>query len=198
MKVVRTSLWINPVYDQKMNAEAGIDLCILDVKGSAEVAWQQLGQAHVYQIAATKDDLPKPYFAHQALIERCPNLLMVSSNGAGFDTVDAHACTQAGILVVNQSGGNARSVAEHNITINNLLPGAFDTDRIRTTLKGAAEKAGKSIEEMADVRKKAIPAQRFGTAEEFGKTCAFLCSAHASYMTGQNILTDGGAYPGTY
>ena len=113
LRVVRTSLWINPVYDQKMNAEAGIDLCILDVKGSAEVAWQQLGQAHVYQIAATKDDLPKPYFAHQALIERCPNLLMVSSNGAGFDTVDAHACTQAGILVVNQSGGNARSVAEH-------------------------------------------------------------------------------------
>ena len=89
-------------------------------------------------------------------------------------------------------------LVSRNVTINNLLPGAFDTDRIRTTLKGAADKAGKSIEEVADARKKTIPAQRFGTAEEFGQTCAFLCSAHASYITGQNILTDGGAYPGTY
>jgi len=89
-------------------------------------------------------------------------------------------------------------LVSRNVTINNLLPGAFDTDRIRTTLKGAADKAGKSIEEVADARKKTIPAQRFGTAEEFGTTCAFLCSAHASYITGQNILTDGGAYPGTY
>ena len=89
-------------------------------------------------------------------------------------------------------------LASRNVTINNLLPGAFDTDRIRTTLKGAAEKAGKSVEEIAELRKKTIPAQRFGNAEEFGQTCAFLCSAHASYITGQNILTDGGAYPGTY
>ena len=89
-------------------------------------------------------------------------------------------------------------LASRNVTINNLLPGAFDTDRIRTTLKGAAEKAGKSVEEIAEVRKKTIPAQRFGNADEFGKTCAFLCSVHASYITGQNILTDGGAYPGTY
>lgn len=89
-------------------------------------------------------------------------------------------------------------LASRNVTINNLLPGAFDTDRIRTTLQGAAEKAGKSVAEIAEMRKKTIPAQRFGNAEEFGQTCAFLCSAHASYITGQNILTDGGAYPGTY
>ena len=69
-------------------------------------------------------------------------------------------------------------LASRNVTINNLLPGAFDTDRIRTTLKGAAEKAGKSVEEIAEVRKKTIPAQRFGNADEFGKTCAFLCSVH--------------------
>ena len=84
MKVVRTSLWINPVYDQKMKAEPGIELDILDVKGDPEVGWKQLGQAHVYQIAATKDDLPKPFFAHAELIARCPHLLVVSSNGAGF------------------------------------------------------------------------------------------------------------------
>ena len=89
-------------------------------------------------------------------------------------------------------------LASRNVTINNLLPGAFDTDRLRGTMKGAAEKQGKSIDQVAEVRKKTIPAQRFGTAEEFGDTCAFLCSQQASYITGQNVLIDGGAYPGTY
>ncbi len=113
MRAVRTSLWIDPIYDRLMQAEPGIELKVMDVKGPEAQAWDLLGQAHVYQIAATKDDLPKPFFAHSDLIARCPHLLVVSSNGAGFDTVDADACTEAGILVVNQSGGNARSVAEH-------------------------------------------------------------------------------------
>ncbi len=113
MRAVRTSLWIDPIYDRLMQAEPGIELKVMDVKGPEAQAWDLLGQAHVYQIAATKDDLPKPFFAHADLIARCPQLLVVSSNGAGFDTVDADACTEAGILVVNQSGGNARSVAEH-------------------------------------------------------------------------------------
>jgi 3-oxoacyl-[acyl-carrier protein] reductase len=89
-------------------------------------------------------------------------------------------------------------LVSRNVTINNLLPGAYDTDRIRTTLKGAADKAGKTVEEVADARKKTIPAGRFGHPAEFGDTCAFLCSAQASYITGQNILTDGGAYSGTF
>jgi D-3-phosphoglycerate dehydrogenase len=113
MRTVRTSLWIDPIYDRLMQAEPGIELSVMDVKGPAGQAWDLLAQAHVYQIAATKDDLPKPFFAQAELIARCPHLLVVSSNGAGFDTVDAQACTEAGILVVNQSGGNARSVAEH-------------------------------------------------------------------------------------
>jgi 3-oxoacyl-[acyl-carrier protein] reductase len=89
-------------------------------------------------------------------------------------------------------------LASANVTINNLLPGAFDTDRLKGTMAGAAQKTGKPIEEVAEARKKTIPALRFGTPEEFGAACAFLCSQHASYITGQNILTDGGAYPGTY
>jgi len=91
-----------------------------------------------------------------------------------------------------------QKLAANNVTINNLLPGAFDTDRLKGTMKGAAEKTGQSIESIADTRKKTIPAQRFGNPQEFGDTCAFLCSAQASYITGQNILTDGGAYAGTY
>jgi len=89
-------------------------------------------------------------------------------------------------------------LASANVTINNLLPGAFDTDRLKATMEGGAKKSGKSVEEVRDQRKKTIPAMRFGTAEEFGETCAFLCSRHAGYITGQNVLIDGGAYPGTY
>jgi 3-oxoacyl-[acyl-carrier protein] reductase len=96
--------------------------------------------------------------------------------------------------------GVARSakLAAHNVTINNLLPGAYDTDRLKATMKGASEKTGQSVDALAEARKKTIPAQRFGNPQEFGDTCAFLCSAQASYMTGQNILTDGGAYAGTF
>ena len=96
--------------------------------------------------------------------------------------------------------GVARSaqLVSRNVTINNLLPGAYDTDRLQTTMKGSAAKTGQSVEAVADARRKTIPAQRFGHPQEFGDTCAFLCSAQASYITGQNILTDGGAYAGTF
>jgi 3-oxoacyl-[acyl-carrier protein] reductase len=96
--------------------------------------------------------------------------------------------------------GVARSskLASANVTINNLLPGAFDTDRLKATMEGAAKKTGKPMDELMDTRRKTIPAQRFGTPDEFGAACAFLCSMHAGYITGQNVLTDGGAYPGTY
>jgi 3-oxoacyl-[acyl-carrier protein] reductase len=86
----------------------------------------------------------------------------------------------------------------NNVTINNLLPGAYDTDRLKTTMQGAAQKSGKSMDDVMDARRKTIPAQRFGNPTEFGATCAFLCSQQAGYITGQNVLTDGGAYPGTY
>jgi 3-oxoacyl-[acyl-carrier protein] reductase len=96
--------------------------------------------------------------------------------------------------------GVARSakLASAGVTINNLLPGAFDTDRLKATMEGAVKKTGKPMEEIAEARRKTIPSHRFGTPQEFGATCAFLCSVHASYITGQNILIDGGAYPGTY
>ena len=95
--------------------------------------------------------------------------------------------------------GLARSnIAARGVTINGLLPGAFDTDRLRGTTKARAAKAGRSFEEEYAAAAKAHPAGRFGTAEEFGMMCAFLCSVHAGYMTGQNVLIDGGAYPGTY
>lgn len=95
--------------------------------------------------------------------------------------------------------GVARSgLAAQGVTINNLLPGAFDTDRLKATMAGAAQKSGQPVDAVADARRRTIPARRFGTAAEFGAICAFLCSAHAGYITGQNVLADGGAYPGTF
>jgi 3-oxoacyl-[acyl-carrier protein] reductase len=89
-------------------------------------------------------------------------------------------------------------LASANVTINNLLPGVFDTDRLHVTMQGAAAKSGQPVEALLDKRRATVPAARFGTAEEFGAVCAFLCSVQAGYLTGQNILLDGGAYPGTF
>ena len=94
--------------------------------------------------------------------------------------------------------GLVRDVARHNVTINNILPGAFDTDRVWNVMRATAKKTGRPVEELAAERTKTIPAGRFGTPAEFGELCAFVCSAQASYLVGQNLLLDGGAYPGTY
>ena len=94
--------------------------------------------------------------------------------------------------------GLARQTVKHNVTINNLLPGSFLTDRTRQTLAGFAKAAGLSEEQAAAERLRSIPAGRLGDPAEFGDACAYLCSAQASYVTGQNFLIDGGAYPGTF
>jgi 3-oxoacyl-[acyl-carrier protein] reductase len=94
--------------------------------------------------------------------------------------------------------GVARGVADKNVTINNLLPGNHDTARLRNNLSIAAKRARVSDEESAERAKANIPAKRFGTAAEFGQTCAFLCSVHAAFITGQNILLDGGAFPAAF
>jgi 3-oxoacyl-[acyl-carrier protein] reductase len=92
--------------------------------------------------------------------------------------------------------GVARSVAHANVTINFLLPGAFDTARLRANTEAAAERQGASPDELAERRRAGIPAGRFGAPAELGAACAFLCSAQAGYITGQSLLIDGGAFPG--
>jgi len=94
--------------------------------------------------------------------------------------------------------GVARGVADKNVTINNLLPGKFDTARLRGGFGVAAQRANISEAEAEARSKSDIPAKRFGTPAEFGQTCAFLCSVHAGYITGQNILLDGGLYPAAF
>lgn len=94
--------------------------------------------------------------------------------------------------------GLSRITVRHNVTINNLLPGPFETDRLRSNLEFNAKKLGKTAAELRKARTEANPAGRFGRIEEFGDACAFLCSAQAGFITGQNLLMDGGAYPGTF
>ncbi len=94
--------------------------------------------------------------------------------------------------------GIARETVGHNVTINNLLPGAFATDRLKSMFAAQGKARGVPAEQPMDERRKAIPAGRFGEPEEFGEACAYLCSAQAGYITGQNFLIDGGAYPGTF
>jgi 3-oxoacyl-[acyl-carrier protein] reductase len=94
--------------------------------------------------------------------------------------------------------GIARQTVEHNVTINNILPGRFATDRLRSAMAFAAQKSGRALAEVEAESRAQIPARRFGTPEEFGELCAFICSAQASYVTGQNFLIDGGLYPGTF
>jgi 3-oxoacyl-[acyl-carrier protein] reductase len=92
--------------------------------------------------------------------------------------------------------GVARSVAGSNVTINFLLPGTFDTERLQSNIAANAKNKGIPIEQAKAERMATVPAKRFGSPDEFGAACAFLCSAQAGYITGQNILIDGGAFPG--
>jgi 3-oxoacyl-[acyl-carrier protein] reductase len=94
--------------------------------------------------------------------------------------------------------GLARKTVRHNVTINNLLPGQFMTDRLKTRLTVNAKEAGVTLEQYLDKRSQVIPAGRFGDPNEFGEFCAYVCSLQAAFITGQNFLIDGGTYPGTY
>lgn len=110
--VVRFDYWLDPIYDQIMSQASGINAVTCAMDGPDYHAWEHLERAHVYQITGVRDDLPKRWFAMDELLARCPDLLLVSSNGSGCDTIDLDACTRAGVAVVNQAGGNADSVAE--------------------------------------------------------------------------------------
>jgi 3-oxoacyl-[acyl-carrier protein] reductase len=93
-------------------------------------------------------------------------------------------------------GGLARDVARHGVTVNNVLPGQFDTDRLRSNHQKFSSARKIDYEQLRNQMREQIPAQRFGEPAEFGAMCAFLCSVHCGYVTGQNILLDGGQYPG--
>jgi len=100
---------------ERFSREPEIKLVTVEREGADDIAWSALATANAFQISSAKDELPRRWFVTEDMLTRCPRLLCVSSNGAGYDTIDVAACTSRGVLVVNQAGGNAQSVAEHAI-----------------------------------------------------------------------------------
>lgn len=143
----------------------------------------------IFMIKATVDGMMERKFGRIVNITssavKAPIEILGLSNGA--------RCGLTGFCA-----GLARKTVAHNVTLNAILPGPFDTERLHATMVGGAQAAGKSMEEFAAERAAENPAGRFGDPAEFGELCAFLCSAQAGYITGQNMLIDGGNYPGTF
>jgi D-3-phosphoglycerate dehydrogenase len=110
--IVRSDVWHDPAYAELISADPLFSLTTFARQGVEQSAWSTLESADIYQVSSTRDELPAPFHVRAPLLHRCPRLLCVSANGAGFDTVDVPACTQAGVLVLNQAGANAQSVAE--------------------------------------------------------------------------------------
>jgi 3-oxoacyl-[acyl-carrier protein] reductase len=144
--------------------------------------------AHIEMMRLTVDGMMARGFGRVVNIVsrsvKSPQLELGLSNGA-----------RSGL--VGFTAGLARQTVKHNVTINNLLPGPFDTDAQREHVQGMAD-ANNPFEKLWQARVATNPAGRFGQAHELGAACAFLCSAQAGYITGQNLLIDGGSYPGTY
>jgi len=128
--VVRLGLWIDPSFDKILLSNPDIDLEVLKLDAPEEEGWKKLMDADIYHVSAARDDVPGTWMVTEELIGRCPRLACVSTSGAGYDTVDVPACTKAGILVVNQSGGNANSVAEHALglmlSVSRRIPESHD------------------------------------------------------------------------
>lgn len=112
LHVTRFAFWMDPAFDRILSAEPSIGLQTCATAGADDALYAALAKAHILQTNSARDELPPHLFADARLLERCPNLLAVSANGSGCDTIDIDACTRAGVMVMNQVGGNADSVAE--------------------------------------------------------------------------------------
>jgi D-3-phosphoglycerate dehydrogenase len=135
--VVRFDYWLDTAFDRIVSAEAGLRLTTCAREGADAAAWAALENADVYQITAAKDEIPKHWFATETLLARCPGLLAVSTSGSGYDTVDVPACTRAGVMVLNQAGGNGDSVAEMAMGLMlSVMRRIAESDRAMRTRRG--------------------------------------------------------------
>lgn len=153
------------------------------------------------QLTGLINNMVSPIELVQAVIDRMVDrrfgrIVNITSGSVKAPIAGLDLSSGARLGLTGFLAGVARSVAHANVTINFLLPGSFDTRRLNDGLAAAAKDKGVGIDAIRAEEEGAIPAGRFGQPEEFGKACAFLCSAHAGYITGQNLLMDGGAFPG--
>ena len=125
-------------------------------------------------------------------------IINISSRSVKVAQLDLGLSNGARSGLVGFVAGLARTTVRHNVTVNTLLPGVFDSDAQRRHIQGLVKITGKPFETIWEERKALNPAGRYGDVTEFAAYCAFLCSAHAGYITGQNLLIDGGQFPGTF
>ena len=129
---------------------------------------------------------------------RFGRIVNISSRSVKAPQAEMPLSNSARLGLIGFVAGLARQTVRHNVTINNLLPGVFATDAQKNHILGMLADSGKTFDQLWEERSRSNPAGRYGRAEEAGAFCAFLCSAHAGYITGQNMLIDGGGYPGTF
>ena len=143
----------------------------------------------IFLIKATIDGMAEREFGR---------IVNITSRAVKAPTDALGLSTAARLGLTGFAAGIARRVARHNVTVNNLLPGPFATTRLKEVIEAAAEASGRPFEEVRDERMATNPTGRFGDPTEFGDACAYLCSAQASFITGQNLLIDGGGYRGIF
>ncbi|MPT47291.1 MAG: SDR family oxidoreductase [Sphingobium sp.] len=182
-----------------LTAAGEVDILVNNNGGPPPADFREL--THERLIAGLEANMLTPIALVQAVIDgmverHFGRILNITSASVKMPLSGLDLSSGARIGLTGFLAGVARQVAHANVTINNLLPGSIDTDRIRSLDARLAAESGATPQAMRDKREAAIPARRVGTAEEFGSACAFLCSAQAGYITGQSLLIDGGAYPG--
>ena len=154
-------------------------------------------------IAALDAMMLGPIFMMREVIDgmigrRFGRIVNISSRSVKAPQAEMPLSNSARLGLIGFVAGLARQTVRHNVTINNLLPGVFATDAQKNHILGMLADSGKTFDQLWEERSRSNPAGRYGRAEEAGAFCAFLCSAHAGYITGQNLLIDGGGYPGTF
>lgn len=191
------------VRDQVLAAAPQVDILVNNAGGPppgdfrewGPEQWQSALNANmitpIEMIKATIDQMAKRGFGRIVNITsssvKAPIAPLGLSNGA-----------RAGLTGFVAGLARQPQLASRNVTVNNLLPGKFLTERLRSNFAHSAQTSGRTADDVMNAQQQAIPARRFGSAEEFGTFCAFLCSQQAGYFTGQNVLLDGGVYPGTF
>ena len=176
-----------------------VDILVNNNGGPPPRDFRQIDEAAM--IAGVEANMIAPIRLIQAVIDgmidrRFGRIVNITSGSVKMPLagLDLSSGARAGLTAF--VAGVARSVAHANFTINSLLPGSFDTDRIASMVAGQARKSGRDPAEVLREREAGIPARRLGDPAEFGAACAFLCSVQAGYITGQSLLIDGGAFPG--
>lgn len=184
-----------------LTAAGDVDILVTNADGPPPKPFRQITTQDVE--AGVASNMITPIALIQGVIDgmvarRFGRIVNITSGSvkAPITGLDVSSGARAGLTAF--LAGPAREVAQANVTINNILPGQFDTDRLRTATARMAEMRGASVEETVAQRRAAIPARRFGDPREFGQLCAFLASAQAGYITGQNVLIDGGLFPGAF